>query len=72
MAVTKAQMEATKRFEDKKYDKVLLRMSKGKKDEIKAYAEEQGYSLNSFINEAIDEKMKKPAPNKAESEEQTE
>lgn len=72
MAVTKAQMEATKRFEDKKYDKVLLRMPKGKKEEIKAYAETHGYSLNSFVNEAIDEKMQKPAPSGTESEDKSE
>lgn len=68
MAVTKAQMEATKRFEDKKYDKVLLRMPKGKKEEIKAYAEKYGYSLNSFVNEAIKEKMQKPASDKINKE----
>lgn len=68
MAVTKAQMEATKRFEDKKYDKVLLRMPKGKKEEIKAYAETCGHSLNSFVNEAIEEKMQKPASDKINKE----
>lgn len=67
MAVTKAQKEATKRFEDKKYDKVLLRIPKGKKDEIKAFAENQGYSLNGFINEAIEEKMQQPAPTETTS-----
>lgn len=60
MSVSKAQKEATKRFEDKRYDKILLRLTKGKKEEIRAYAENKGYSLNSFINEAIDDKMQKP------------
>ncbi len=60
------------KYAAKAYDRIQLVVKKGKKAEIKAYAEEQGYSLNSFINEAIDEKMKKPAPDKAESEEQTE
>lgn len=60
MSVSKAQKEATKRFEDKRYDKILLRLTKGKKEAIRAYAENKGYSLNSFINEAIDDKMQKP------------
>lgn len=60
------------KYAAKAYDRIQLVVKKGKKAEIKTYAEEQGYSLNSFINEAIDEKMKKPAPDKAESEEQTE
>lgn len=68
MTVSKAQMAATKRFEDKNYDKVLIRLPKGKKTEIKMFAEEHSYSLNSFVNEAIDEKMSKHVYNKTESE----
>lgn len=51
-------MAVIKHFEDKKYDKVLWRMSKDKKKEIKAYAEACGYSLDSFVNKAIEEKSK--------------
>ena len=32
---------------------------KGKKDEIKAFAESRGESLNGFINRAIDEAMQR-------------
>ena len=53
--------ESIKRYQDKTYDKVLVRMPKGRKDEIKAHAESQGKSVNGFINEAIDEKMEKEA-----------
>ncbi|WP_294473120.1 Arc family DNA-binding protein [uncultured Intestinimonas sp.] len=35
------------------------RFPKGKKDTIKAHAESHGQSVNSFINEAIDEKMER-------------
>lgn len=72
MSTSKAQQKATAKYMKNNYDEIKTRVPKGKKDEIKAYAEKQGYSLNSFINEAIDEKMKKPAPDKAESEERTE
>lgn len=54
------------------YDEIKTRVPKGKKDEIKAYAEKRGYSLNSFVNEALDEKMQKPAPSGTENEDKSE
>ena len=71
MAVSKAQQKAVHNYVKKNYDRIEITAPKGKKAEIKAYAETHGYSLNSFINEAIDEKMNKPAPEGTESEEQT-
>ena len=59
MPTSKAQQKAVAKYENANYDKVLLRMPKGKKDEIKAAADSQGKSVNGFINEAIDEKMKR-------------
>lgn len=56
------------KYAAKAYDRIQLIVKKGKKDEIKAFAENQGYSLNGFINEAIEEKMQKPAPTKTTSE----
>lgn len=41
------------------YDRVNLTMPKGQKDIIKAHAEQQGESLNGFINRAITETMQK-------------
>lgn len=52
--VTKAQKKATEKYEQQNYDKVLLRMHRGRKAEIKAAADAKGQSLNSFINDAID------------------
>ena len=46
--------ESIKRYEDKAYDKVLVRMPK---ETIQAHTEHTGQSINGFINEAIDEKM---------------
>ena len=49
--------ESIKRYEDKAYDKILVRMPKGQKDLIQAHAEAQGESTNGFINRAISETM---------------
>jgi predicted HicB family RNase H-like nuclease len=49
--------ESIKRYEDKAYDKVLVRMPKGRKDEIQAFAAQTGESVNGFINRAIGEAM---------------
>lgn len=49
--------ESIKRYEDKVYDKVLVRMPKGRKEEIQAFAAQTGESVNGFINRAIGETM---------------
>ena len=57
--VSQAQLRATAKYELTKYDKVLLRLDKGRKDIIQAYASDNGESLNGFINRAINEAMAK-------------
>lgn len=52
---TQAQNKATQKYIKNNYDSVMLRMPKGKKEQIKAHAENQGESLNGFVNRAIDE-----------------
>ena len=59
MPVSQAQKKATAKYEQQNYDKVLLRLEKGKKDKIKLHAENRDESLNGFINKAIDEKMER-------------
>ena len=56
---SKARIAANNRYNAKAYDRINIAVPKGKKDEIKAAADSQGKSVNGFINEAIDEKMKK-------------
>ena len=51
--------ESIKRYEDKAYDKVLVRMPKGQKELIQTHAEAQGESTNGFINRAISETMER-------------
>jgi uncharacterized protein (DUF1778 family) len=59
MAVSKAQQKAVAKYNAKSYDRIELKVAKGKKDVIKDAAQKQGESLNSFINNAIDEKLER-------------
>ena len=43
----------------KKYEDLRIRVPKGKKEIIKEYVKSVGESLNSFVNNAIDEKMER-------------
>ena len=64
--------ESIKRYEDKAYDKVLVRFPKGTKDIIKTHAEAHSESVNSFINRAIDEAIERDESAPAVSEGQGE
>ena len=57
--VSKAQQRATNKYIAKAYDRVNLTLPKGRKDEVKAHAEQRGESLNGFIQRAIEETMEK-------------
>lgn len=59
MALTEAQKRANAKYNAKAYDRVELKVKKGKKETIKAHAEQQGESLNGFINRAIDETIER-------------
>lgn len=50
-----ASTRAKNKYNAKAYDRIALQVKKGKRDVIKAHAEQQGESLNGFINRAIDE-----------------
>ena len=56
---SKAQQKAVAKYMKENYDVFQIRMPKGKKEIIKTAAENQGKSVNGFINEyeAIDEKI---------------
>ena len=59
MAVSKAQQRATANYVKKSYDRIEVKVVKGKKDMIQTHAETQGESLNAFINRAITETMER-------------
>mgnify|MGYP002515474955 CR=1 FL=1 len=47
------------------YDQVRFTVKKGKKEELQKHCKEFGYkSLNSFINEAVNEKIARDLENK--------
>ena len=49
------------RYNKEKYEDLRVRVPKGRKAEIKAQAEAHGQSINAFVTEAIDEKLKRDA-----------
>ena len=57
MPYSDAQKRATAKYNAKAYDRIEVEVAKGKKAEIKAYAESKGESVNGFINRVIDEAM---------------
>ncbi len=54
-----AQRRAVAKYNAANYERVELRLEKGKKDVVKAHAEGHGESLNGFINRAIVETMER-------------
>lgn len=59
MPVSEARRRAADKYISEKTDEIKLRVTKGKKDIIKAHAESMGESVNSFINRAISEAMER-------------
>lgn len=55
--VSEAQKKATSKYISKAYDQISLRITKGKREEYKKYAENQGKSLNAFIIELIEKEI---------------
>ena len=53
----KTSSQVKDRYNAKAYDEIKVRVPKGKKDEIKAAADQEGKSVNAYIIEAIDEKI---------------
>lgn len=62
MALTSARKKANAKYEAKAYDKTLIRLPKGRLDEIRAHIEPAGESLNGFIGRAINETMARDGP----------
>ena len=56
-----AQPPAKNKYNAKAYDSLRIVVKKGRKDIIKAHAEQRGESLNGFVNRAIDEAMERDA-----------
>ena len=53
----KTSNQSKDRYNAKAYDDIRLRVPKGQKEEIQAFAEANGESLNGFLNRLIAEAM---------------
>ncbi len=59
MAYSDAQKEATARYNKKAYDRIEIKVKKGRKKIIFDYAQKEGKSVNQFIVELIDKEIEK-------------
>ena len=57
----KTSVAVKERYNKKNYENIRLRVKAGQKDAIQAHAEQQGESINAFINRAIDETISNDA-----------
>ena len=57
MSYSNAQKAATARYNKKAYDRIEIKVKKGRKCEIFAYAASKNKSVNQFIVELIDKEM---------------
>lgn len=57
MALPESRKRANEKYNAKAYEQIQVRVKKGQKAIIQTHAESIGMSVNSFINEAITEKM---------------
>jgi predicted HicB family RNase H-like nuclease len=56
---SKAQQKATNKYIAKAYDRLNIVVPKGKREEIKDYAQRNGESLNGYVCRLIKEDMEK-------------
>ena len=53
-----AQKRAQKKWESNNYEAIGIRVKKGNRERVKAYAEKKGESINSFVKRLISDEMK--------------
>lgn len=66
MAVSEAQKKASVKYLEK-LDEIRIRMPKGRKDNIKANAAVQGESMNQYIINAVNQRMKRDRAGREET-----
>ena len=66
MAISKAQQNAVAKYNAKTYDRLELKVLKGKKQAITDIAKTKDKSLNGYIKEAVQEKIKADTGNDIE------
>ena len=55
--MSKTSSEVKDRWNAKAYDQIIIRVKKGSREDIKAFAEQNGESLNGYIVRLIEEDM---------------
>ena len=58
MATTKAGQRAVNKYVKNNYDRINFTISKGKKEVLQEIAETQGESVNSYIKQAVKQRIK--------------
>ena len=59
MPVSEAQKRANKKWDDEKIDALRIRVKKGMRDVIAQHAQQQGESINAFVNRAVAETIER-------------
>ena len=59
MASSEAAKRAVKKYDQEKIDRIAMRVPKGKREVIQAHAQEQGESINAFLNRSVDETIER-------------
>ena len=57
MAVSKAQQKAVSKYMKANYDEIKIRIPKGQKEVVQAYAQEKGESVNALIWRLLQDAM---------------
>jgi len=57
MAISEAQRRAVAKYNAANYDRIELRVEKGRKEQIQTAAEARGESVNGFINRLISDAL---------------
>ena len=59
MPYSEAQKMASRKYSEKAYDRIELKVTKGKKADLQTHAKGKGESLNSFVNRAINNQIER-------------
>jgi len=59
LPLSEARKRANRKYNEKAYDRIELKVSTGKKADLQAHAAARKESLNGFVNRAIDETVQR-------------
>ena len=59
MTTTKAQQKANRKWNENNLERIYVTVKKGQKSIIESAAKQHNQSVNAYINQAINEKMKR-------------